>query len=171
MNPYRMGDEEFFGRGKKVDTNKKFTVVTQFITDNGTDTGTFVEMKRFYIQNGTRIENSGSQIEGLSGNSLTSDFCSAQKSTFSKENVFAAKEEFKDVADVLRKGLVMVISIMDDRRSNMQWLDGTLGSRKGAVRGSCDTSKVESPKELWENHSKESVTFERIRVGAIDSTV
>ncbi|KAH6672272.1 exo-cellobiohydrolase [Halenospora varia] len=171
INPYRMGDEEFFGRGKKVDTNKKFTVVTQFITDDGTDTGALVEMKRFYIQNGTRIENSGSQIEGLSGNSLTSDFCSTQKSTFSEENFFSAKEEFKDVADALRNGLVMVISIMDDRRSNMQWLDGTLGSGKGAARGSCNTSKVESPKELWENHSKESVTFERIRVGAIDSTV
>ncbi|KAH8669633.1 cellulose 1,4-beta-cellobiosidase precursor [Tricladium varicosporioides] len=171
MNPYRMGDKEFFGPGKKVDTNKKFTVVTQFITDDSTDTGILVEIKRFYIQNGTRIENSKSQIEGLSGNSLTSDFCMTQKLVFIEEDTFSANEGFKGVGDALRNGLVMVISIVDDRRNNMKWLDGTLGSGKGGERGSCATNKVEDPKELWGNHSKESVTFARIRVGAIGSTI
>lgn len=32
FNPYRAGDTSFFGKGKTVDTNRPFTVVTQFIT-------------------------------------------------------------------------------------------------------------------------------------------
>jgi cellulose 1,4-beta-cellobiosidase len=34
------------------------TVVTQFITTDGTDNGDLKEVKRFYVQNGRVIENS-----------------------------------------------------------------------------------------------------------------
>lgn len=33
FNSYRMGNTSFYGAGKTVDTTKKFTVVTQFITN------------------------------------------------------------------------------------------------------------------------------------------
>lgn len=33
FNSYRMGDTTFLGMGKKVDTTKPFTVVTQFISN------------------------------------------------------------------------------------------------------------------------------------------
>ena len=55
---YRLGDKEFYGPGKTVDTNKVMTVVTQFITDDGTDNGNLKEVRRFYVQDGTKIENS-----------------------------------------------------------------------------------------------------------------
>lgn len=36
-NPYRLGNHTLFGPGSQfsIDTNKPFTVKTQFITDNG----------------------------------------------------------------------------------------------------------------------------------------
>lgn len=58
FNSYRLGNTSFYGPGKTVDTTKVFTVVTQFITDDGTDTGTLSEIKRFYVQNGVVIPNS-----------------------------------------------------------------------------------------------------------------
>ena len=40
------------------------TVVTQFITNDGTDTGDLVEMRRLYVQNGVLIANSFSNVPG-----------------------------------------------------------------------------------------------------------
>ena len=40
------------------------TVVTQFITHDGTDTGDLVEMRRIYLQDGKIIENSLTNIDG-----------------------------------------------------------------------------------------------------------
>merc|ERR1719232_5208 len=49
INPYRMGNPMFYGRGPEyaVNTLKPMTVVTRFITDTGTDDGDLVEIKRF----------------------------------------------------------------------------------------------------------------------------
>ena len=41
FNSYRMGDTSFYGPGMKVDTSKKFTVVTQFIGDPLTESKRF----------------------------------------------------------------------------------------------------------------------------------
>ena len=59
-NHWRQGDREYFGVGSNfaVDSSKKMTVVTQFITDDGTDTGELVEMRRIYVQDGKVIKNS-----------------------------------------------------------------------------------------------------------------
>jgi cellulose 1,4-beta-cellobiosidase len=35
-----------------VNTNEVFTVVTQFLTNTGTASGTLNQIKRFYVQNG-----------------------------------------------------------------------------------------------------------------------
>lgn len=47
FNSYRQGDKTFYGKGKTVDTSKKFTVVTQFV-----GSGDSMEIKRFYVQGG-----------------------------------------------------------------------------------------------------------------------
>src|SRR5215218_9196487 len=52
FNPYRMGVHDFYGPGKTVDTNKKFTIVTQFKGSGSTLT----EIKQFFVQNGKKIE-------------------------------------------------------------------------------------------------------------------
>ena len=41
-----------------MDSTQKMTVVTQFITTDGSDNGDLKEVKRFYVQNGRVIENS-----------------------------------------------------------------------------------------------------------------
>ena len=51
-----------------MDSSKKMTVVTQFITDDGTDTGELVEMRRLYVQDGKIIENS---VTNQPGNPIT----------------------------------------------------------------------------------------------------
>merc|ERR1712039_950938 len=94
FNSYRMGDTSFYGHGSdfKIDSSKPVTVVTQFLTHDGTDTGDLSEVRRFYVQDGAVIENSEATILGSgAGNSITDDFCSKQKSKFGDLNDFAAK--------------------------------------------------------------------------------
>ena len=47
---------------KQVDVTRPMTVVTQFITSDGTDSGDLAEVRRFYVQNGRKIENSKVEI-------------------------------------------------------------------------------------------------------------
>ena len=67
FNSWRLGDQSFFGPGSdfKVDTTKPMTVVTQFLTSDGTDDGDLVEIRRLYVQDGEIIENSFSNLDGL----------------------------------------------------------------------------------------------------------
>ena len=53
-----MGDQEFYGTSKTVDSSKVFTIVTQFVTVDGTNTGALKQINRFYVQNGKVIPNS-----------------------------------------------------------------------------------------------------------------
>merc|ERR1712125_62071 len=66
MQPYRMGNENFYGPGSEytVDTTKPMTVVTQFLTTDGTDDGDLSEIRRFYIQDGNVIHSPPSTILG-----------------------------------------------------------------------------------------------------------
>ena len=52
IQPYRLGNTSFFGPGSSfmLDTTKPMTVTTQFITDDGTDGGKLVEIRRSYVQ-------------------------------------------------------------------------------------------------------------------------
>ena len=79
FNSWRQGNKSFFGKGMTVDTSQKFTVVTQFITNTGTASGTLSDIKRFYIQNGKVIPNSQSTVSGVTGNSVNQAYCDAQK--------------------------------------------------------------------------------------------
>ncbi|KAJ5674316.1 uncharacterized protein N7477_004250 [Penicillium maclennaniae] len=145
FNPYRMGNHSFFGPSMIVDTTSPFTVVTQFITDDGTSTGALSEIKRFYVQNGKVIPQSQSTISGVSGNSITSDFCTAQKKAFGDEDVFTTHGGLEGMGAALADGMVLVMSLWDDHNSNMLWLDSTYpttdsSTTPGAARGSCDIS-------------------------------
>ena len=67
FNPFRAGVTDFFGPGSnfKVDTTKPITIVTQFITSDGTATGDLTEIKRLFVQNGQVIEHPDSKLDGL----------------------------------------------------------------------------------------------------------
>ncbi|KAJ4394579.1 Exoglucanase 1 [Gnomoniopsis smithogilvyi] len=171
FNSYRMGDDTFYGAGLTVDTTKPFTIVTQFITDDGTATGTLSEIKRFYVQGGKTIPNSMSKIDGVSGNSITQDFCDAQKTAFNDTNDFTAKGGLAKMGEQLTK-MVLVLSIWDDTAVSMNWLDSTYppgATGPGAVRGTCDPA-AGVPATVEAAHPDASVIYSNIKVGAINST-
>jgi len=75
----------------RVKSREEVTVVTQFITHDGTDTGDLVDIRRFYVQNGEVIPNSNSSIAGVHGNSITDQFCGEMKQAFGDINDFERK--------------------------------------------------------------------------------
>ena len=59
FNPYALGQKSYYGPGPSfvIDTTKKFTVSTRFITDDGTASGTLIDVQRSYMQEGRVITN------------------------------------------------------------------------------------------------------------------
>lgn len=174
FNPYRMGNTSFFGPGMDVDTDSKVTVVTQFITDDGTDSGTLSEIKRIYVQNGKVIANSASDISGVSGNSITTDFCTAQKTAFGDEDIFTQHGGMSGMSEGLAQGMVLVMSLWDDHYSDMLWLDSAYpttadASDPGVTRGSCSTSSG-APSDIESSAASSNVVFSSIKFGPIGST-
>ncbi|KAF8881888.1 glycoside hydrolase family 7 protein [Infundibulicybe gibba] len=120
FNSFRMGDKSFYGKGLTVDTSSKFTVVTQFLTADNTTTGALSEIRRLYVQNGRVIQNSKVSIPGMDGyDSITDDFCSAQKTAFGDTNSFASKGGLAGIAKSFAKGVVLVMSVWDDHAAQM----------------------------------------------------
>jgi cellulose 1,4-beta-cellobiosidase len=169
FNSFRMGDRSFLGPGKTVDTTERFTVVTQFITADNTTTGDLVEIRRFYVQDGKVIQNSKVNIPGMDAlDSITDEFCSAQKEAFGDNNRFAQLGGLKAMGDALGRGMVLVIALLADHDTNMLWLDSIYPadadpSQPGVMRGTCPTSPVTLPVVT----PKPSVTFSNIKFGAI----
>ncbi|KAI0202369.1 cellulose 1,4-beta-cellobiosidase [Astrocystis sublimbata] len=168
FNSYRQGDTSFYGAGMTIDTGKKMTVVTQFLEDGGS----LSEIKRFYVQDGKVVPNSESTISGAPGNSITQDFCDAQKTAFGDTNVFNQRGGLKQMGEALSKDMVLVMSIWDDHASNMLWLDSTFpvdSDGLGSQRGSCETSSG-VPADVESQHADASVAYSNIKFGPINST-
>ena len=114
-----MGNQSFYGPGKTIDTKKPLTVVTQFITTDGTDTGDLKEIRRVYVQGGKVFQQPTSNVAGVSGNAINDDFCKNQKSVFGDNNHFARTGGMKAMGDAFAKGMVLVMSLWDDYEVNM----------------------------------------------------
>ncbi|KXT09663.1 hypothetical protein AC579_3016 [Pseudocercospora musae] len=173
FNSYRMGNESFYGEGSIVDTTSTFTIVTQFITDDGTDTGSLSEIRRIYVQGGTVIQNSVSDVSGVdTTNSITEGFCEQQKTAFGDTNSFDARGGLAAMGDAFERGMVLVLSIWDDYAASMLWLDSTYptnGTGPGVKRGTCDAASG-APETVEGAHPDASVTFSNIKYGALNST-
>ncbi|QRW11592.1 beta-1,4-D-glucan cellobiohydrolase [Ceratobasidium sp. AG-Ba] len=173
FNSYRMGDKSFYGT--TVDPKQKMTVVTQFITSDGTASGDLSEIRRIYVQNGKVIQNSKTNVSGMDEfDSITPEFCTAQKTAFSDTDTFAAKGGFGGMSKAFDKGMVLVMSIWDDHAANMLWLDSNYpldsdASQPGIARGSCATTSGE-PQEVESQSPGATVKFSNIKFGDIDST-
>lgn len=169
FNSYRQGDTSFYGPGMTIDTGSKITVVTQFLT--GSD-GELSEIKRFYVQNGKVIPNSESTISGVSGNSITSDYCSAQKVAFGDTDVFAERGGLAQMGKALAQPMTLVLSVWDDHAANMLWLDSTYpvdSTKPGAARGTCATTSG-VPADVESQAPDSSVVYSNIKFGPINST-
>jgi cellulose 1,4-beta-cellobiosidase len=176
FNSYRMGDEDFFGPGKEftVDTTKPMTVVTQFVTDDGTDDGDLVEIRRLYVQDGKVVKNSNANILGPDGgDSITEAYCTAQKKKFNDPDDFAKKKGLKQTGEALRRGMTLVLSLWDDFQCQMLWLDSDMGkgdhSTPGVARGPCETTSG-VPADVRAKYPDASTTYSNIMYGEIGST-
>ncbi|KAG7422289.1 putative exoglucanase type C [Fusarium sp. MPI-SDFR-AT-0072] len=171
FNAYRQGNKTFYGPGSNfnIDTTKKMTVVTQFHKGSN---GRLSEITRLYVQNGKVIANSESKIAGNPGSSLTSDFCSKQKSVFGDIDDFSKKGGWNGMSDALSAPMVLVMSLWHDHHSNMLWLDSTYptdSTKVGSQRGSCATTSGK-PSDLERDVPNSKVSFSNIKFGPIGST-
>ncbi|RMJ11822.1 putative exoglucanase type C [Fusarium kuroshium] len=171
FNPYRQGNETFYGPGSEftVDTTKKVTVVTQFIKGSS---GGLSEIKRFYVQNGKVISNAESKVTNNPGNSVTEDFCTAQKKAFGDDDDFTAKGGFSQMSDALAAPMVLTMSLWDDHKANLLWLDSTYpvdATGAGAKRGTCSTDSG-VPSEVEAEAPDSKVSFSNIKFGPIGTT-
>ncbi|KAG6907753.1 Exoglucanase [Tephrocybe rancida] len=175
FNSFRQGDKTFYGPGLKIDTTKKFTVVTQFISSDGTANGDLTEIRRLYVQNGVVIQNSKTVIPGMDAyNSITGRYCDAQKTVFGDTKQFQAKGGLTAMGKAAKNGMVLVLSIWDDHAVNMLWLDSTYPTTTnpaspGVARGTCATTSGK-PTDVETNVPNSSVTYSNIRFGEIGST-
>jgi cellulose 1,4-beta-cellobiosidase len=173
LNPFRANVKDFFGQGLKVDTGKPITVVTQFITDDGTENGNLVEIRRKFVQNGKVFEHPSDQLGGSkSYNSLSDEMCSAHKQIFGDTNDFSNKGGMAATSKALDAGMVLVMSLWDDHAADMLWLDSTYPKDKtsfGGPRGTCATSSGD-PDATESKDANAYVEYSDIRVGEIDST-
>jgi len=179
INAYRMGNPNFYGRGPQfeVDTTKPMKVVTQFLTSDGTDDGDFVEMRRFYVQNGNIIHSPPSTILGPDdSDSITDGFCDAKKDLFGDVKHYQELGGMKGMGEALDRGQVMIFSLWDDVEVNMLWLDSAYPlnrpeSDPGIKRGDCPGGESSTPTFLRQNFPDAYVTFKNAAVGEIGSTV
>lgn len=175
FNSYRLGNQSFYGPGKIVNTNNKLTVVTKFITSDGTATGPLSEIRRLYVQNGVIIDNTVVNVPGIAaGTSITTDFCTKQKSVFGDTNSFQSKGGLAGMGQALDRGVTLVLSVWDDHDVNMLWLDSTFPIDKdpslpGVARGSCATTSG-VPADIEMNAPNSQVVFSNIRYGDLGST-
>ena len=175
FNSWRMGDQTFLGPGKTVNTNSKFTVVTQFLTNNNQTSGTLSEIRRLYVQNGKVIANSNTNIPGMATfNSITDDFCNAQKTMFGDNNIFERMGGLATMGDAFDTGMALVMSIWDDHDVNMLWLDSDYptdvpATNPGVSRGPCATNSG-APTTIENQNAGASVQFSNIKFGPIGST-
>merc|ERR1712165_492115 len=179
INPYRMGNTDFYGRGPEypVNTLKPMTVATQFLTTDGTDAGDLSEIRRFYIQDGEIIYSPSSTILGPSDtDSITDEFCDAKKDLFGDIKHFQQLGGVKAMGESLDRGHVMIFSLWDDVEVNMLWLDSAFPLDRpetdpGVRRGDCVGGESSTPTYLRENYPNGYVSFKNAAIGEIGSTV
>jgi cellulose 1,4-beta-cellobiosidase len=170
-----MGDKTFYGKGMTVDTSRKFTVVTQFLTSNNSTSGTLSEIRRLYVQDGKVIQNSKVNIPGMDTyDSVSTAFCNAQKSAFGDTTSFQNKGGLSGIGSAMGRGMVLVLSVWDDHAVNMLWLDSNYPTdadptKPGIARGTCATTSGK-PTDVESQSPNASVTYSNIKFGDIGST-
>jgi len=184
-NPYRYGVLDFYGPGPEfdVDTTKPLTIITQFITTDGTDAGDLSEIRRFYVQNNQLFTTPSYAMPSVATGQdevfthMTDDFCASSRALFNEtHNGFKDHGGMKTMGESMDRGQVLVMSLWDDHYAKMLWLDSTYpvpadGAQPkfGDARGPCATTSG-VPSDIEESVPESSVTFSDIRWGPIGTT-
>jgi len=148
-NPYQSGVKDFYAPGGKIDTNKPFTVVTQFPATNGTLTSVL----RKYVQNGKVYEDAAVNVTGV----MDDNYC-----TKNGAKTFMNLGAMKGMGESMSRGMVLAMSIWWDEGGFMKWLDS-------GNSGPCNATEGD-PKLIPSVEKRPSVVFSQIKWGEIDST-
>ena len=164
LNPYRLGNTQLYGSGQgfQVDTNKPFVVVTQFFTNDNSDTGQLVRIRRFYEQNGKRIE----------GGEMTDVSINQNKQTFNEINRHQQLGGLTEMGNAMGRGMVLVLSLWDDSFANMKWLDSVYppnGNNKGDKRGPCPQDSG-VPAQTRAKYPDAQVIYSDVQLRSLTST-
>jgi cellulase len=155
-NPYANGNHDYYGPGMKVDTNKKFTVVTQFPTFPN---GTLKEIRRLYVQDGKVIQNAPVNITGsvhAGTNVIDTAYCTGGASRFMDLG------GMEGIGNALQRGMVLIFVIWWDVGGYMNWLDT-------GDSGPCNATEG-NPSVIVKVEPDPVVTFSNVKVGEIGST-
>jgi len=176
FNNYRMGNCTFLGPKMTIDTTRPFTLITQFISSDGTDNGDLQEIKRIYIQDGKRFENAKSFLPGgfPQFNSLTDENCDVQKNVFQDKNDFKNMGGMKQMGEALKRGVTLVFSLWDDYAAYMLWLDSSYPTDQpptnpGIKRGPCSTLSGR-PADVEKKQADAWVSYSNVKYGDIGTT-
>lgn len=175
INPYRLGNQDFYGPGKKLDTSKPFEVITQFQTQNGKDDGDLIVINRFYKQAGKFFSTPTVNVTTIPNwfNYINDGYCDAENKGFggSDNYPFKARGGMKQMGQALGRGMVLIFSIWEDSGSFMQWLDGQTGdvSQPGNLRGPCATTSGQ-PADIIKNNNDAAVTWSNVKFGELGTT-
>jgi len=181
FSTYRLGHEKFWGAGDEytVDTTRPMTIVTQFVTTDGTDDGDLKEIRRFYIQDGKVIKNPKAKTLNASTSAIDDAMCQEQLDLFNTSyRGFTELGGLKAMGGALKRGMVLSMSIWDDDFGRMLWLDAEKSKLEedpadpGVRRGPCpfDYGTDKDMKEYTKKHGPVEVTFSKLRVGEIGTT-
>lgn len=154
FNPYGQGFADYWAPGGTLDTSRPFTVTTQFVTDDGTTTGTLAEIRRVYRQDNQTVPSA--VASGSGGDAINATWCAA---------VDGSAAQFGNLAtmgEALGRGMVLAFSIWNDVGQFMDWLDE--GSN-----GPCNSTEGD-PALIEQNSPDTHVVFSSIRWGDIGST-
>ncbi|KAI9550245.1 hypothetical protein GHT06_001532 [Daphnia sinensis] len=148
FNTYARGAKNFYGRGSgyQLDSTQKFTVVTRFLTVDGTDYGDLKEIQRFYIQNGRTIQQP--TFDGYNG--ISDGYCNHFGQSNSQGGVSYG------MSQGMRKGMVMSMSMWGNPNdpNSMTWMD----------------NEPNGPCPIYQNPNPYT-SFGNIKFGPIGSTV
>jgi cellulose 1,4-beta-cellobiosidase len=179
IQAWRFGVRDFYGPSDKFKVNsaKPVTVTTQFLTDDGTDSGTIVKAKQFYTQNGKTFEHPMYTINGKPHKTISDEMCADWVAETKDGTNFLAMGGMGSVDTVFKNGAVLVMSLWDDHYANMLWLDSIYpvdvtdcAANPGACRGSCAiTSGV--PADVEKNVPNATIHFSDIKYGRIGTTI
>jgi len=184
INAYRMGHTEFYGPGKTVDSNRKFTMTTQFFTDSN---GDLVEIRRQYYQEDSagvlqKIDSPPFVMNGNEYDSVTDAMCADSEAAqvdstglfggFGSQSTYLRKGGNKEMGEAFKRGMVLIFSIWDDGVTNMSWLDSDAQSQGlpdlyGNSRGPCQNQAVDRNSAASRNAQ---VTYSNVKIGSIGST-
>ncbi|KAK7946305.1 uncharacterized protein PG986_010626 [Apiospora aurea] len=143
LNPYKTVGPDFYGPGKTVDTKRPFAVVTQFWTDP--QTNKLSDIRRIYVQDGRSISAASPEGEAAGGganNTATAEFC-----TSNKKEAFDRLGGMEAAGEALDRGMVLIFSIWNDLKTNMNWLDSGEAGPCGPDDGAPEKVLVANPSD------------------------